>query len=56
MMCGYRWLYKVDSLCFLTFLLALSCLDMDSIVNTVQNKAEELERMAEVLITGEQLR
>ncbi|XP_060726395.1 DEP domain-containing mTOR-interacting protein isoform X1 [Tachysurus vachellii] len=30
--------------------------DMDSIANTMQNKAEELERMAEVLITGEQLR
>ncbi|XP_058249434.1 DEP domain-containing mTOR-interacting protein isoform X2 [Hemibagrus wyckioides] len=29
---------------------------MDSIGNTMQNKAAELERMAEVLITGEQLR
>ncbi|TSR75303.1 DEP domain-containing mTOR-interacting protein [Bagarius yarrelli] len=29
---------------------------MDSIGNTMQNKAAELERMAEVLVTGEQLR
>ncbi|MCI4374637.1 hypothetical protein PGIGA_G00008310 [Pangasianodon gigas] len=30
--------------------------EMDSIGNTMQNKAAELERMAEVLVTGEQLR
>lgn len=30
--------------------------DMDGIGNTMQKKAAELERLAEVLITGEQLR
>ena len=29
---------------------------MDSIGNTMQKKAAELERLAEVLVTGEQLR
>ncbi|KAG7335877.1 hypothetical protein KOW79_000570 [Hemibagrus wyckioides] len=45
----------------LTFLFSLFHIkskkkEMDSIGNTMQNKAAELERMAEVLITGEQLR
>lgn len=30
--------------------------DMDGILNTMQKKAAELERLAEVLVTGEQLR
>lgn len=33
-----------------------SCKEMDGIGNTMQKKAAELERMAEVLVTGEQLR
>lgn len=39
-------------------LLCASCVsaDMDGIGNTMQKKAAELERLAEVLITGEQLR
>lgn len=30
--------------------------EMDGIQNSMQKKAAELERMAEVLVTGEQLR
>ena len=30
--------------------------EMDGIGNTMQKKAAELERLAEVLVTGEQLR
>ena len=52
---------------FLRFVFALACLltwtcfffdreIMDGIGNTMQKKAAELERMAEVLVTGEQLR
>lgn len=44
--------------CRLMSLLRASCVntDMDGIGNTMQKKAAELERLAEVLITGEQLR
>lgn len=38
--------------------LCASCVsrEMDGIGNTMQKKAAELERLAEVLVTGEQLR
>lgn len=44
--------------CRMMSLLCASCYsaDMDGIGNTMQKKAAELERLAEVLITGEQLR
>lgn len=45
---------------FVTFVCIISCSaglsEMDGIGNTMQKKAAELERMAEVLVTGEQLR
>lgn len=44
--------------CRMMSLLCASCFStsMDGIGNTMQKKAAELERLAEVLITGEQLR
>lgn len=41
-------------ICVYNFMFCLS--EMDGIGNTMQKKAAELERMAEVLVTGEQLR